>query len=146
MARPRKASQQKLSPGQASYIIDRLIGDRRITWNDVHRYTEEMKREIDHLEERLKSLREATSEAIRGAVHALRPGRRRGRPPAAAKAGRRRRRSAITAEQLASRQLQGRYLGLIRQIPASRRGQYQRIAKEKGREAAIKEMASALHK
>ena len=145
MARPRKRSQGKLTPGQATYVIDRLIGDRRISWNEVQRYTEDMKREIDHLEERLRSLRAATGEAIRGAVQALRPGRRRGRPPGA-KSGKRRRRSAITAEQLASRQLQGRYLGLIRQIPASRRAQYQRTAKEKGREAAIKEMAAALHK
>ena len=145
MARPRKKSHEKLTPGQASYVIDRLVGDRRVTWNEVHRYTEDMKREINHLEERLKSLRAATGEAIRGAVQALRPGRR-GRPPGPAKAGRKRRRRSITAEQLASRQLQGRYLGLIRQIPASRRAQYQRIAKEKGREAAIKEMASALHK
>ena len=91
------------------------------------------------------------------------PARRRpGRPPGSrnkktaaaaapaargAKRGRRRRRrSAITPEQLASRQLQGRYLGLIRQIPASRRGQYQKIAKDKGREAAIKEMQGALGK
>jgi hypothetical protein len=89
------------------------------------------------------------------------PARRRGRPPGSrnrakaaaapaaveAKPGRRRRRrSKITAEQLASRQLQGRYLGLIRQIPASRRGQYQKTAKEKGREAAIKEMQHALGK
>ena len=65
-----------------------------------------------------------------------------------AKRGRRGRRSraTITPEQLASRQLQGRYLGLIRQIPASKRGQYQKIAKEKGREAAIKEMGGALGK
>jgi hypothetical protein len=42
--------------------------------------------------------------------------------------------------------LQGRYLGLIRQIPSSRRGQYQRTAKEKGREAAIREMQDVLKK
>jgi hypothetical protein len=47
---------------------------------------------------------------------------------------------------LASRQLQGRYLGLIRQIPASQRGRYTKTAKERGREAAIKEMQSALRK
>ena len=148
MARPRKKSQEKLSPGQASYVIDRLIGDRRITWSEVHRYAEDMKREINHLEARLSSLREAAGDAIRGAIESMRPGRRRGRPPGSGKAAgrKRRRRASITAEQLASRQLQGRYLGLIRQIPASRRAQYQRIAKEKGREAAIKEMASALHK
>jgi len=80
------------------------------------------------------------------------PGRPPGRPPAAASAapaapaGRRRRRSAITPEQLASRQLQGRYLGLIRQIPANKRAPYQRTAKEKGREAAIREMQNHLGK
>ena len=47
---------------------------------------------------------------------------------------------------LASRKVQGRYLGLIRQIPASQRGKYTKIAKEKSREAAIKEMQSALGK
>jgi hypothetical protein len=89
-------------------------------------------------------------------------GRRRGRPPASAGAqgtgtgtgggeeggGRRRRRgrTAITPEQLASRQLQGRYLALIRQVPESRRGQYAKIAKEKGREAAIKELQDVVKK
>ncbi|HEV8657517.1 MAG TPA: hypothetical protein VGS96_02715 [Thermoanaerobaculia bacterium] len=102
-----------------------------------------MRREIGDLERRLESLREAAGEAIRGAVRSLTPGRRRGRPPGPAK---RRRGGRITAEQRASRVLQGRYLGLIRQIPASRRGTYQKIAKDKGREAAIKEMRSALNK
>ncbi|MBV9067972.1 MAG: hypothetical protein JO231_04625 [Acidobacteria bacterium] len=61
-------------------------------------------------------------------------------------AGKRRRRARITPEQLASRQLQGRYLGLIRQIPANKRGQYQKIAKESGREAAINAMKSAVNR
>ncbi len=65
-------------------------------------------------------------------------------PVAAAAPVKRRRRARITPEQLASRQLQGRYLGLIRQIPASRRGQYQKIAKDSGREAAINAMKSAV--
>jgi hypothetical protein len=47
---------------------------------------------------------------------------------------------------LASRQLQGRYLGLIRQIPASRRAAFQKIAKDRGREAAINEMRMTLKK
>lgn len=149
MARPRKVSHQHLSPGQASYVLDRLVADRRVSSNEVQRYLNDMHREIGDLEMRLRSLREVAGHAIRSAVQAMTPGRRgrRGRAAGAAKAGaRRRRRSAITPEQLASRQLQGRYLGLIRQIPASRRGQYQKIAREKGREAAIKEMQSALHK
>jgi O6-methylguanine-DNA--protein-cysteine methyltransferase len=136
-----------------------MINDRRVSPGEIIRYVNEMQREIDELEKRLQSLRAAVGGGSSAAAAA--PARRRGRPPgsrnrakaaapsaaaAGAKGGKRRRRSAITAEQLASRQLQGRYLGLIRQIPASRRGQYQKIAKEKGREAAIKEMAGALGK
>jgi len=42
--------------------------------------------------------------------------------------------------------LRGRYLGLIRQIPANKRGQYQKIAKDSGREAAINAMKSAVNR
>ena len=161
MPRPRQsASSPSLSSGQASYVIDRMISDRRVSPGEIIRYVNEMQHEIDELEKRLQALRAAAG----GGMPSAAPARRRGRPPGSrnrakaaaapaapaaggAKGGRRRRRrSAITAEQLASRQLQGRYLGLIRQIPASRRGQYQRTAKDKGREAAIKEMQNALGK
>jgi hypothetical protein len=125
--------------------LQRLISDRRVSAGDVSRYVSDMQREITELERRLQSLRQASGEGGGTAP------RRRGRPPASASAQgpaqrRRRRGGAITAEQKQSRVIQGCYLGLIRQIPASRRGQYQKIAKEKGREAAIKEMASALGK
>jgi O6-methylguanine-DNA--protein-cysteine methyltransferase len=67
------------------------------------------------------------------------------KPAATAGGGKRRRRSVkLSSEQLASRQLQGRYLGLIRQIPASQRARYKKIVKDKGREAAIKELQSAV--
>ena len=139
-----------------------MINERRISQGEVLRYVSEMQREIDELEKRLQSLRAAAGGGGGGGYAAAAAPRRRGRPPGSrnrakaasapsaegggAKRGRRRRRSKITPEQLASRQLQGRYLGLIRQIPASKRGQYQKIAKDKGREAAIKEMAGALGK
>ena len=140
-----------------------MISDRRVSPGEIIRYVNEMQHEIDELERRLQSLRAAAGGGARGGATAGAAPRRRGRPPgsrnkpkaaapAAVAAGggrgrkRGRRRSAITAEQLASRQLQGRYLGLIRQIPASKRGQYQKIAKEKGREAAIKEMQGTLGK
>jgi hypothetical protein len=138
-----------LSPGQASYVLQRLIGDRRITRTDLQHYVNDMRREIGELEERLRSLREATGGAIRSAIQAVTPGRRRGRPPGSGTDGgakKRRRRGPITAEQAASRKLQGQYLGLIRQIPAGRRSQYKKTATEKGREAAIKEMRTALNK
>jgi hypothetical protein len=184
----------QLSHGQAAYVLERLIADRRISPSDVGRYVSDMHREISDLETRLQTLRThagastaastgsggGTSSgggfgARRGRPPGRPPGRpagsgvtaggkRRGRPPgsknvasssaspapsggAAASApptGKRRRRARITPEQLASRQLQGRYLGLIRQIPANKRGQYQKIAKESGREAAINAMKSAV--
>jgi hypothetical protein len=150
----------QLSQGQARYVLEKLISDRRVSPGEVNRYISDMHREITDLESRLRSLREATGGVSGFSGAARRPGRpgrppaaaapaRRGRPPAAAAtagAKKGRRRAAITAEQLASRQLQGRYLGLIRQIPASKRAQYQRTAKEKGREAAIRDMREALKK
>ena len=177
MPRPRViASAPQLSAGQAAYVLERLIAERRISAAEVNRCVSDMHREISALESRLQMLRTSAG-APATAAHrgpgrppgrpAGRPpgrppgsGRRPGRPPGggrkavapaapsapAARPVKRRRRSRITAEQLASRQLQGRYLGLIRQIPASRRGQYQKIAKDRGREAAINEMRSTLKK
>jgi hypothetical protein len=174
---PRPRSNQStpnLSPGQASYVLERLIADRRVSAGEINRYVSDMHQEIDSLTQRLESLRSAAGgsygsgggAASGGAAPRRRPGRPPGRPRAsesgagaqggegaatgrrgrAGSGGGRRRSSALTAEQLASRQLQGRYLGLIRQIPASKRGQYQKIAKEQNREAAIKAMQEVLHK
>ncbi len=177
MPRPRlNAPAPQLSHGQASYVLDRLIADRRISAGEVSRYVSDMHREISDLESRLQMLRTHAGAApsgtgsgsVTGARRGRPPGRppgsgkRRGRPPGSGKKaaaaaaagaspaaapaapGKRRRRARITPEQLASRQLQGRYLGLIRQIPASRRAQYQKIAKDSGREAAINAMKSAV--
>jgi hypothetical protein len=187
--RPRlNASAPQLSAGQAAYVLEKLIADRRISPGEVSRYVSDMHREISDLESRLQTLRThagastgsgsgMTSGGTTGARRGRPPGRppgsgagvtasgkRRGRPPgsknvassaaaastggsdaaASTGGGKRRRRARITPEQLASRQLQGRYLGLIRQIPASRRAQYQKIAKDQGREAAINAMKSAV--
>ncbi len=166
MARPRKnPAGPRYSPEHASTVLDHLIREGRVSHGDISRYME-----IADLERRLHSLRSggaaapAASPAPRrrgrppGRPAGRRPGRP-GRPPASASAapaaaatqkrgpGRpRKQRSAITPEQLASRQLQGRYLALVRQIPASKRGQYAKLAKEKGRESAIKEMQDAIKK
>ncbi|HEY0141591.1 MAG TPA: hypothetical protein VGF48_11900 [Thermoanaerobaculia bacterium] len=67
--------------------------------------------------------------------------KRRGR-----KAGAGRKPSSLSGDQLASRQLQGRYLALVRQFPEARRAQYAKIAKERGREAAIRDMQESLKK
>jgi hypothetical protein len=170
MSRPRKAQQQpSLSSGQASYVIDRMVAERRLSAGEILRYVSAMQTEIDTLERRLQSLRAAAG----GGASPVMPARR-GRPPGSGRARkrgrrpqqisdftqpidlsrdakpirgqRRRRRTTYSGEQLTSQQLQGRYLGLIRQIPASKRAQYQKTAKEKGREAAIKEMQTTLGK
>lgn len=134
MPRGRRPSAARLSPEQAQSVLNELLRSGRVSAAEIGRIME-----IAQLEQRLQSLRG-------GAVVRRGPGR----PPRAEGVAlvrrRRRRRAPITAEQLASRQLQGRYLGLIRQIPASRRAQYAKVAKEKGREAAIRELQSALKK
>jgi len=121
-------SLSRLLPAQAQQILQDLIKDARITVAEVGRYLQ-----IQRLEEQLRSLR---------------GGGGFGRRPVArvAAAARRGRRKAITAEQAASRKLQGKYLSLVRQIPATRRSQYAKIAKDRGREAAIREMQDALKK
>jgi hypothetical protein len=179
----------QLSGGQASYVLERLIADRRISPGEVNRYVGDMHREISELESRLETLRThagaSPSAAVSGSTTGARRGRppgrppgrpgrppgrppgsgkRRGRPPGSGRSAaipamgagaeaapmggpvKRRRRARITPEQLASRQLQGRYLGLIRQIPASKRAQFQKTAKDRGREAAINEMKAVLHR
>jgi len=124
-----------ISASDAQQILQDLIRDGKLSAGDISRY-----REIRQLEERLQSLRGG------GGMRGRRPGAAPA-STAAPRAGRRRRaRGPLTPQQRASRQLQGRYLGLIRQIPATQRGRYAKIAKDKGREAAIKEMQSALHK
>jgi hypothetical protein len=120
-----------LSASDAKQILQDLIRDGKVLAADISRSLE-----IRKLEERLQ--------ALRGGVR--RRGRRAATAVKAAVGGRKRRQRPLTAQQRASRQLQGRYLGLIRQIPASGRARFAKIAKDKGRESAIKEMQSALKK
>ena len=44
-----------------------------------------------------------------------------------------------------SRQLQGQYIGMLKKFPKEKRTQYQTIAKQEGREKAIKAMERDLH-
>lgn len=188
MPRPPQSSAPQLSPGEASYVLDRLIRERRISQGEINRYRSEMSREIDELEERLQRLKDAqggggsartggsssasSSSSASAPAAPARRRRRSGRPPgrprssqsgagagttgggaaesqatpSKGRGGKRggKGRSSITPEQLASRQLQGRYLALVRRFPATKRAQYARTAKERGREAAIREMQDAL--
>src|SRR5947209_17362004 len=58
MPRPRlNAPAPQLSHGQAAYVLERLIADRRISPGEVSRYVSDMHREISDLESRLQTLR-----------------------------------------------------------------------------------------
>ncbi len=145
MPRPQSSQALTLTGGQAQYVLSRLISDRKILQRDVNECLSSMQRDIEELEERLNSLRAfadgtvsaAPTAAPRRAVFCIPP---QPRPPVQ----RRRRQINVSPETLASRQLQGRYLGLIRQIPATKRAKFQKIAKASGREAAVRALRVTL--
>jgi hypothetical protein len=111
-----------------------------------------MRREIQELEERLSSLREGTDGAGANGSHSR--GRRdsgqSGRDNqliaarTSAAPAKRRPKQPPSPEIAASWKLQGKYLGLIRLIPKTKRAKYKAIAVEKGREAAITAMRAEL--
>jgi hypothetical protein len=170
VARPRKIP--SLSPGQASYVLERLRQARQVTAAEIRGYVADMAREIRDLEERLRRLRDAAGTTIaeraitnvgNGSPATLRSSKR-GRPtrvrsitpsnapqtavPSAAAAQpapkRTKRKFTVTPAVLASREIQGRYLPLLNKFTGKRKEQFAKTAKEKGREAAIDAMEAAL--
>ena len=73
MPRPRSSQQSTttLSPGQATYVLERLVAERRISPGEIYRYLSEINREISSLEERLSALRGAISAGDSGGGVAL---------------------------------------------------------------------------
>jgi hypothetical protein len=171
MERPRKKSPASaVSRGQASYVLEKLRQAGRVTAAQIKGYLSDMGREIRDLEDRLHRLREAAgtsfmvSKANRvgnGAPASRRasaaPRRKPGRPAGSRKkatptpvpsttAKPRKRKFTVTAKVVASRELQGRYLPLLNKFSGKKRQQYAKLAKEKGREAAITQMTAAVKK
>lgn len=77
---------ENVTAGQAQWIIERLLADRRISPQDVQRYVADMGREIQDIERRLETLRAAagqtpvTSRTLPSAAPANAGKRRLGRP------------------------------------------------------------------
>jgi hypothetical protein len=117
-----------LTPGQALYVLDRLVRERRVNGREVARMASEMNAEIADLERRLAMLRMDNGSASRG---------RRGRPP-----GRPSR--PVNPAVAASRRLQGEYMGLMRHLGGRDRARVKKLAAEKGREAAVRAMRTQL--
>lgn len=138
----KKASQ--LSPAQSHYVLSRLIEDRKVSNRDIVQYLSSMQTEIRALENRLEHLRTLTRGA---AAPVVRRGRKPARAVKAVKVAKpAKKKVVLSPQQRASRQLQGVYMSLIRQVPKAKRTAYQNLAREKGRQAAVDQIKTELAK
>ena len=128
MARQQQSAGTGLTPGQALYVLDRLVRERRVNAREVSRMASEMNAEIADLERRLAMLRADTGRGT--AAGRGRSGRRSSRP--------------VNPAVAASRRLQGEYMGLMRHLGTRDRARIKKVAAAKGREAAVREMRTQL--
>jgi hypothetical protein len=118
MSMPTHPEAPGISPGQASYVIERLLAERRIALSDVNAYLADIAREIRDIEGRIATLRAATGN---DAPRPMAPKMRRAAQPK--RVGRPGRPSTM--------QLNGRYMGFYRQIPKYDQPKYSAIRKER---------------
>jgi len=117
---------ETVTPGQAQWVVERLLAERRITRADVQKYVADMGREIRDVEARLAGLREAAGEppgvspTPRQAVGMRKAVKRR----ASAKKGH-------------PRGIAGTLVVLLRSIPAAEHAAINAIRADKGIKAAI---------
>jgi hypothetical protein len=133
---PRRANVPALTGQQASYILGKLIDERKVSAADVRRHLAGMWQEMNFLEKRLSELR-----GMVGSMHPVRRAKK-----AIKRVAARVKRVAKTPEAAASRKLQGQYIAYIRQIPTRGRKRFADMAKKDGREAAITAMKKQLGK
>lgn len=116
-----------LTDGQATYVLERLVRERRISASEIARFLAELPAEIRTLEARLRSLRGEEAPLS---------------PPRAQRSPRQVGRSRPGGRRVAGngKALGGMYGGLIRRIPAAEQREYVDIKKTQGIEAAITAM------
>lgn len=143
-----------LTEAQAHYVVGKMLEDRTISQRDVDRYLKSMHSDIDDLERRLDRLREAA-----GSSAGLSSGKRKRRSGTGKKRGRKKRGAAkstkagsgkkkgkkrnLSPEVRASRALQGRYISNLRSFSGRKKAEFQKIAREQGREEALRQMQAA---
>jgi hypothetical protein len=132
-----------LTPGQAQFVLAQAVAERKLTYNDIVSYTARIQDEVRTLEARLAQLRAVASSHVVVESTAGRPG---GNGRSRARRGRRRVPKPITPAHRASMKLQGQYLGLLRRLPETKKAQMKKLAQEKGREAAVKQMRASTAK
>jgi hypothetical protein len=129
----------EVNPNEAKFILEELLRDKRITKADLAEYRVRLRDEAERLYERLKSLG-WNEVAVAGATVAAVAAAAVAAPALAGKVKRVMKRAS--RQVAAARVLQGRYLGLSRQIPENvRKAKFGSDAiKEHGKESIIQLM------
>jgi hypothetical protein len=129
---------ETVTAGQAQWILERLLADRRISPQEIQRYVTDLGHEIQDVERRLAVLREAAgagpvgSPSPRSAAPAAKAGKRRpGRP---------KKRSGHP------RGIAGTLAVLLRSIPAAEHAAIAAIRADQGIKAAISAARGAVRK
>ena len=121
-----------ITPGQATYVITRLLNERRLNATDITTYLRELHDEISAIEQRLATLRAAAPlRATRSTARTTTASNT--RPPHSTTTARRHFSPAARAKQ----KLQGSYLGYMRQLPEHDKPRFQAIKARSGFAAAI---------
>lgn len=113
-------------------MLTRLVRDKRVKPREVEAYLADLTREIDDVEKMLLLLRDTMPGT---SARASRPGS----PP-------KRRLKNLSPARRAALKLQGHYVALMRQAPASRRAGFTALFKKKGAQAAIDALRKLLGK
>lgn len=147
MARTKK--QIDIPAAEAKFILESMYRDGVIVKKTLDEYRGRLKQEITTLETQLARLRSLAGPMLVGAAFAAAPAAVRAlRGPAKRAAQKIQRvvKKKESPERIASRQLQGRYLGLMRQIPKNIVKQRfgKDTIKEKGKETVVDEMVAYL--
>lgn len=134
----KKSAAIGVTPGQAQWIVERMIAERRISAADVRGILANMGEEIAELERRLAALREARGDAPVGLQAP------RSEPPARKTRKRRGRRSKKATGH--PRGIAGTLAVLLRALPATEHAAIQAIRADQGIQAAIKAAQAAVKK
>lgn len=133
----RGQKRKSLSPGQAQYVVNRLIAERRVSPHEVARYVGEIQRDIADIEARLARLREASGGPV---------GRTGAQTPMQAATGRSSRTSR-TRRRRTGNPLAGSYMGFMRQVKGPRKkAEFRKIKEQHGYERAIAALKQHLGK
>ncbi|MEA2238202.1 MAG: hypothetical protein QOC81_2926 [Thermoanaerobaculia bacterium] len=127
---------ETVTAGQAQWILERLLADRRISQHDVQRYVADIGREIQDLERRLASLREAAGNAPETSP-----------PPRSATPKTGKRKPGLPKKGSGHpRGIAGTLAVLLRSIPAAEHAAIAAIRADKGIKAAISAARAAVKK